>query len=43
MGSCMSLCRTRNLEESDPPEGQINDIIKLKKLIQDGNNIWSNL
>ena len=26
----MSLCRTRNLEESDPPEGQINDIIKLK-------------
>ena len=26
----MSLCRTRNLDESDHPEGPINDIIKLK-------------
>ena len=30
MGSCMSLCKTRNLDEDEPPKGPINDIIKLK-------------
>ena len=31
MGTCMSLCKTRNLDEdNDHPEGPIKDIVKLK-------------
>ena len=26
----MSLCKTRNLDEDEPPKGPINDIIKMK-------------
>ena len=31
MGSCMSLCRTRNLDEKENPENQFNDYIKIKE------------
>ena len=31
MGSCMSLCRTRNLDENDHQDNQVNNYIKMKE------------